>query len=275
MGGHSWVCRLVAGLALASVVGGCAVSATSAPPGTPIPTVSSAPSASVSPSGSEQWGYVPFGDSIMVTVSPHYELMVQASNGVPLTIPVGSMRPGAPSDDILSAIRTDAALRDAVSNARLIVIQVPVGEFATCSDTFEAVPASQAEIDACLDPVVSRYEANVDAFFAEIMGLRSPSAAVRAMDVYEEAYGFNVQKGIHDWLKPYWQRISAAVIAAGGRFGVPVARVYHYFMGASGDDDPVASGMVQGDLFHPSWDGAEEIATLLNDLGYEPTPVQP
>ncbi|MBP1705225.1 MAG: hypothetical protein H6Q36_964, partial [Chloroflexi bacterium] len=24
-----------------------------------------------------------------------------------------------------------------------------------------------------------------------------------------------------------------------------------------------------------SWDGAEEIATLLNDLGYEPTPVQP
>jgi hypothetical protein len=84
--------------------------------------------------------------------------MVQEDVKAQLLTAVGSMLPGAPSGDLLWAVRTDAALRDAISKARLIVIQVRVGEFASCSDALEAVPPTQAAIDACLDPVIDHYE---------------------------------------------------------------------------------------------------------------------
>lgn len=69
---------------------------------------------------------------------------------------------------------------------------------------------------------------------------------------------------------PYRQQANDAIHAAAAEHGIPVARAYDAVNGPDGSIDGVAAGYVAGDQLHPSFRGAELIATPLVDLGFEP-----
>jgi lysophospholipase L1-like esterase len=290
---RGWVPRLVVGLSIAILLSGCSASATPAPQVTPIPTPvptvataspSATPSATPSPSAaslapsptscagpsaSAPWGLVVLGDSIMGYVAIDYATRVGADAHVAVET-YNAFQNGASSGDILSSLKGDGALRAAIACARLIAVEVPAGEFNSCGDTL--VGGTQAQIDACLDRVVAQYEADASAIFTEIVSLSSPSkAAIRAFDLYQINYELVSKAGTYQFIKPYWQRVNAAVIAAAGRYKIPVARVFDAFMGPKGNTDPITAGLVQPpDQTHPTEAGVKRIVQLLAALGYEP-----
>jgi lysophospholipase L1-like esterase len=118
------------------------------------------------------------------------------------------------------------------------------------------------------------YKEDTDAIFAELVSLRSPSdALIRTMD-----FPLNVKElkatGAFEVINTYWQDANEYVIQVAGEHHIPVARVYAAFMGPNGDEDPMDKGYVF-DGIHPTEKGADLMAELFRELGYEYAPPEP
>jgi lysophospholipase L1-like esterase len=68
---------------------------------------------------------------------------------------------------------------------------------------------------------------------------------------------------------PYFVETQEYLEETAARYGIPVAQVYDEFMGPDGTDDPQDRGLVMTDQRHPTKEGAQLIAEMLHDLGYD------
>ena len=70
-------------------------------------------------------------------------------------------------------------------------------------------------------------------------------------------------------VNPYLQETQEYLEVTAAKHGIPVAQVYDEFMGPDGTNDPQDRGLVMTDGRHPTKEGAQLIAEMLHDLGYD------
>lgn len=92
---------------------------------------------------------------------------------------------------------------------------------------------------------------------------------IRALDVYQLHVEDSLASGTLHIVNPYLQETQEYLEETAAKYGIPVAQVYDEFMGSDGTDDPQDRGLVSTDQRHPTKDGAQLIAEMLHDLGYD------
>ncbi|MFO7961831.1 MAG: SGNH/GDSL hydrolase family protein, partial [Nitriliruptoraceae bacterium] len=105
--------------------------------------------------------------------------------------------------------------------------------------------------------------------FDELTSIVNPAETlIRVHDFYQ--FHTNGTQENFDLMYPYWREAQEYVEEVAGQYGLPVAQVFADFMGTDGAYiDLVAEGLVEDDGIHPTGEGAERMATLVHDLGYD------
>jgi lysophospholipase L1-like esterase len=223
--------------------------------------------------------YVPMGNSLTFTPSPNhfiarYTAMLEEDFGVDvelLTHTVGAQR----TDDFLAQLRTNDSLREDLGDADVVTLLIPNEEwgepFQTAVGAGGRDPSECGGDDnqQCLRDVIDSYKQYVDQIFDELTAIVDPAVTlIRVQDFYQ--FGTNqMTPEAFDITYPYWREGQEYVEQVAGQYGIPVAQVFDDFMGTDGPYiDLVADGLVDPDGMHPTADGAERMATLMHDLGY-------
>ncbi|MFO7960253.1 MAG: SGNH/GDSL hydrolase family protein [Nitriliruptoraceae bacterium] len=222
--------------------------------------------------------YVAMGNSLTFSGSPtfinQYSAMLEEDFGVEvarLSRTVGGQR----TDDFLEQLRSNDRLREDLADADVITLLIPNDEWAEPFQTALGVDGRDPsdcggdDNQQCLRDVIDAYKQQVDEIFDELTAIVDPSETlVRVHDFYQ--FHTNGTQEDFDIMYPYWREAQEYVEQVAGQHGLPVAQVFDDFMGTDGAYvDLVAEGLVDPDGVHPTAEGAERMATLVHDLGYE------
>jgi hypothetical protein len=181
-------------------------------------------------------------------------------------------RPQQTSNWQLEHLRTDMQLRQDIRDAEVVVIAVGLVYFYSPFQTYlYGTPGDCGGTDNqdCLRAAFEEHKANVDAIFAELVALRSPSEAlIRTMNYHHLYAKTHKALGKFEVVNSYWRAWNEYLTQVATAHDIPVARVYDAFMGPNGDEDPMDKGYVY-DEHHPTEKGADLMAECFRDLGYE------
>jgi len=250
---------------------------TAAPTPTPVPLTAATV---IAARGDKEWDLVVMGECLMFRLMPRYAAHLERDLGVKVKIHDWA-RIELGSSYLLEDLRTDPELRRDIGEAEVVIFDIVPTVFANPANTYSfGSPGACGGTDNqdCLREALKVYKADTDAIIAEIVSLRSPSEAlIRTMDTH----GFMV-KEVKEWkaagafevMNTYIQDANEHVIQVASEHHIPVARVYAAFMGPNGDEDPMDKGYVYDGL-HPTEEGADLMAELFRELGYEYAPPEP
>lgn len=225
--------------------------------------------------------YVPMGNSLTFyplgseSFHARYAAMLEEDFGVDVEVrqrAVGGQR----TDDFLEQLRTNDGLREDLGDADVITLLIPNDEWAVPFSTAAGMDGRAAsecggeDHQQCLRDVIGSYKQQVDQIFDELTAIVDPAETlIRVQDFYQFRTNFTTPEAF-DVVYPYWREAQEYVEQVAGRHGIPVAQVFDDFMGTDGlYVDLVADGLVSSGGFHPTAEGAERIATLVHDLGYD------
>lgn len=234
------------------------------------------PSASPQPEGLEalpdEVDYVALGDSIATgaaaTTSYVEEFASRVEGNLDRNVAITNLaRNGWTSADLLRALRTDPAVREAVAGADLITWNIGGNDLLRVLETTGAeAPGDEdtEQVGATVDELKARW----DEIVAELADLRRDDTVVlRTMDVYHPFVAQHRQAGVFETLAPFLDEVNAHLAATEGEHGIRVAEVHAAINGAEGLTDPAAKDLLAVDGVHPSDTGQRLIAELLFDLG--------
>ena len=248
---------------------------TVAPTPTPVPLTAATV---IAARGDKEWDYVVMGDSLTFRLMPRYAAHLERDLGIKV-IPHDWARGGHGSSYLLEDLRTDPELRRDIGEAEVVIFDIGFAVFETPANTYSfGSPGACGGTDNqdCLREALKVYKADTDAIIAEIVSLRSPSdALIRTMDTYQFEVREFKAAGAFEVINTYWQDANEHVIQVASEHHIPVARVYAAFMGPNGDEDPRDKGYVVHDGVHPTEEGADLMAELFRELGYEYAPPEP
>ncbi len=186
-----------------------------------------------------------------VTVSPH-------------TIVISDMM----TDEMLDGLRTNERWRNALGKAKVVTFVAGFDEltYVILNDVRNGTCGGDDDLD-CIRDLMTAMGANYDAIYAELFSLCQPGTIIRT-----ETYPFVTLKGFYyeDEIRPYVELLNETIIQTAAVRYIPVAMVHEAFNWPGGTGDPSALGYT-GDWLPTTKLGAEKIAELLRDLGYEPT----
>jgi hypothetical protein len=124
----------------------------------------------------------------------------------------------------------------------------------------------------CLPETFEAYRADLAAIYQEILTLRGDDPIIiRSFDAYNPLYSVFKEHGISEACLGCWETYNQVIHQAAEQFKIPVANVFEAFNGPNHDEDPREKGYIGSDGIHTSGEGSTVIATLLRELGYEPT----
>ena len=223
--------------------------------------------------------YVPMGNSLVFlptgsSVMDRYAEMLSEDFGVEVDVrdrTVGGQR----TDDFLFRLRNSDALRDDLADADVITFLVPNDQWSEALMTFSGSegrdPADCGGDDGhqCLRDMVADYTGLVGEIFAELMTIVDPAEQVV---IVQDCYQLHTERRTDttESLYPYWRDAEAHLRQTAASYDIPVAGVWDDFMGTDGAvPDLVTEGLIQSDGIHPTAEGAQRIADLYHDLGYD------
>ena len=268
---------LVAGATVAGLLASCA---SGGPPSTTVsPSLDQAPSSTVVPSAEpteaiETWDLVWFSDSSGNFVADLWGARIEEAVGVDVRVHdfAGSGEIGS-AVLILEAIRTDAAVREAVAAAEVIGLYTNPGH----------TEAGDRLFDSCADPVpgvlpdvytsedFAPFGALLREIYDEILALRAGQPTViRAMDLWVPMLEQWIAAGVEPACTAGWEAWTTTLREVAAEHGVPTASMYDAFNGPGHDEDPVAMGYIGEDGSHPSAEGNAVQVDVLHALGYDP-----
>jgi lysophospholipase L1-like esterase len=228
------------------------------------------------PNPSFTWNYTALGDSLAVGLVANsgyvvrYQGFLQADNNAAVTL-VNRGVNGWTSAQLRNALQTDTAMRNAVSNAQVVTWDIGGNDLREARDRFKAGTCGGADGQDCLRAAVTNFRNNWDAILSEILALRLRTTTIlRTMDVYNPYVAEDKAAGHFTILQPYLDQVNQHIQVTAAAQGIPVARVFEAFNGASGDEDPRAKGLIAFDGLHADDDGHALIASRLRALGYAP-----
>ncbi|MFO7960444.1 MAG: SGNH/GDSL hydrolase family protein [Nitriliruptoraceae bacterium] len=224
--------------------------------------------------------YVPMGNSLVFWPSTrtsfiyHYTAMLEEDFGVEVEVRSRTV-PAQRTDDFLERLRSNDRLRQDLADADVITLLIPNDEwgepFQTALGVDDRDPSECGGDDnqQCLRDVIEGYKQQVDQVFDELTSIVNPAETLIRVHDFYQFHTNGTQENI-DLMYPYWREAQEYVEEVAGQHGVPVAQVFDDFMGTDGAYiDLVAEGLVDPDGIHPTAEGAERMAILVHDLGYE------
>jgi hypothetical protein len=227
----------------------------------------------------EEWDLVWVSDSSGWGVAEIYADYIEQDTGK--TVVVHDLWVGGLSaEDFLDALNGEQSayrnLNEAVAlipDAEVIVVYGNPEKSKAEDNPWDwyCLPGKEFYVNDCEPDVFDLYIQHLDEIFEKIFELRDGQPTIlRAFDAYNPIIPNRVgQPGYEDciWC---WGNYNAAIHEAAQTHNVPVALVADAWNGIDFMRNPVEIGYTQGDGIHPSDLGAEVIAQLLRELGYEP-----
>ena len=218
-----------------------------------------------------EWDYVALGDSIVAlgSYARPYAAHIEADLGVKIRLD-NRGRSGIESVNLLSVLRNDQTVRDAISEAEIVTLVIG------CNDLNWPLLSSYKHGDCggednrdCLRDALESFRTNYDAIIAELFTLCSSKTIIRTMTYHYGTLGYYGLLG--EDLRPFYEPLNDHIIQAASENNIPVALVHLAFNGLDGDEDPAYKGYLGTDGYNVSEVGAAVIADLHQELGYEYT----
>lgn len=130
---------------------------------------------------------------------------------------------------------------------------------------------SQCYVTNCDMDTFDLYIENVKEIYSIINTIRKGNPTmIRAYDSYNPRLVSQcLPDGTFEECRACWENYSKAIHIAAEEMGVPVANVFDTWNGVDHTENPVEKGYVRDDGEHPNEKGADVIANLVRDLGYE------
>ena len=223
---------------------------------------------------------VAFGDSLISHPSPDsaaigaYADLLEDEFGVPVEVRNRAAFNSSPTN-LIEALDSEQ-LRQELTQADVVLLGIPQGDtnpaFPTATGWHGMDPAGCGGDDnqQCLRDYVTENKASVEAIFSALTTVCDPSTTlIRALDAYMLHTEDALASGKLHIVNPFLLETQEYLEETAARYGIPVAQVYDEFMGPDGTDDPQDRGLVMTDQRHPTEEGAQLIAEMLHDLGYD------
>jgi len=241
--------------------------------------------AATSSPSTAQWDYVVLGDSAfqapdeVTTVAETQAQLIKRDLGADVKV-YWAYYPGTTSARVLDELRHNKSLREAIRTAEVVLFDVPVGQMKQTipfdQTAYQPLPGTPQRYRRGMARMLVDYRRDARAIVAEIVSLRSPSAAsIRAIDLWQVGYPGFRKMGLSAVMREAWLRMNKAIDRACAAQGVTVVDAYAAFMGRDGRTDPVAAGNILPDQMHLTDKGIATLAELLHKEGYAeiaPTP---
>ena len=223
--------------------------------------------------------YVPMGNSLMFlpigsSVIDLYGAMLAEDFGVEVDTrdrTVGGQR----ADALLFALENSDPVRSALTEADVVTFVVPFGEWEEPLMTFSGEagldPADCGGDDGqqCLRDMVAEYNMLVEQIFDELLTIVDPTEQVVLVQDFYQLHTER-QSERTQLLYPYFEQAQIHTQEVAAEHSIPIALVWDDFMGTDGEiPNLIEAGLVQPDGLHVTADGAQRIANLYHDLGYE------
>ena len=239
----------------------------------------------------EQWGYTAMGDSLATGyTSPgagyvhRYRTHIQTDTGAVVNLSNFGQN-GRTSGGLLTALRTDFNLQSSLFQSNVVTWNIGLNDLMNARSSYKSKKCGGTDNQNCLRTMVSTFQSNWNAITVEILSRRTPANTIlRTMDIYNPWVRADkakntfsdakepIQSRGNDFqvLKYYLDQMNGHIAAAANSNSVPYAKVYLYFNGINGDEDPIAKGYMHTDGLHPSNTGVQSIADIFRGLGYAP-----
>lgn len=226
----------------------------------------------------EELVLVAFGDSFISfrsTLLDTYAGYLEEEFGVPVDVRDHSVWSSSPTN--LLAVLGSEDVQDDLAEADVVLLEIPQGDtnpaFPTAIGWHEMDPADCGGDDnqQCLRDYVTQNKDDVEGILWLLTGIHDDGSVplIRALDVYMLQVEDLLAMGKLHILNPYLQETQQYLEQTAAEYGIPVAQVYDEFMGPDGTDDPQDRGLVHSDQRHLTTAGAELVAEMLHDLGYD------
>jgi hypothetical protein len=240
-------------------------------------TVSTTAISATDPSIREPLVLVAFGDSVISytpTLLDTYSEFLEEEFGVPVDVRNHTDWGSSPTR-LLSALGSEYIQAD-LADADVVLLEIPQGDtnpaFPMAIGWHGMDPADCGGDDSqqCLRDYVTQNKEDVELILWILTGVHEDGSVplVRVFDMYMMHVEDSLALGKLHILNPYFQETQQYLDHTAGEYGIPVAQVYAEFMGPDGTDDPQDRGLVMSDQRHPTAKGAQLIAEMLNDLGF-------
>jgi lysophospholipase L1-like esterase len=238
-----------------------------------------------------QWRYTAMGDSIATAYTvtagggyvPRYQGYIQSDTGSGVTL-YNLGQNGWTSGRLLGALRMDPVFQSAVVQSEVVMWNVGINDMMSARNSYKNRKCGGTDNQDCLRSMVATFKANWDGLVGEVLVRRTTGdTIIRTMDIYnpwvkaDRAKNTTADKSEgavrgNDFqvIKYYLDQMNAHVAASAAAHFIPCAQVHAAFNGASGDEDPIAKGLIGSDGLHPTDAGHKLIADLLRGLGYAP-----
>jgi hypothetical protein len=142
------------------------------------------------------------------------------------------------------------------------------GDLMACFSHFACNPPEN-----CTADVYQPYSEVVSEIFSEMLALREGKPTIiRALDFFNPYISGHITCGeeMETACIQCWTTFNAATWTAAEENNIPVVSIYDFFNGEEHTEDPREKGYIGGFGFFPSTEGAEAIAELIRQEGYEP-----
>lgn len=264
-------------LSLVIVLGACAAPASPPPSATPAPTPTATPFEMPLGPG-ETWQLVIISDSSLWGVGEVLADRIEKDTGVEVEY-VDYATGTQSARDVLDALRTGTSPSMALEKLPAILKDAEyVVVFLNYWDSIDA--EHPLDMDQCFasqkpkncDPEnFGQWTADLNGIWGEVLKLRAGQPTIlRAVDLYNPLVQPWKENGVFEECTLCWENMSDAARKAAEPYRIPFVSRLDGMNGINHDEDPREKGFILPDGEHPSELGAQYMADLLADMGYDP-----
>jgi hypothetical protein len=230
----------------------------------------------------EVWQLVVIGDSTLWGLGTTYKSQIEKDVGVKIVLKdyaVGDLSIG----EVINVLKQEGTIRAdlsglsaAISDADVIVL------YGNPRDS--VIPENPGDVEGCLYNIglppkicnpasFEKYITDLKWVWGEIFRLRNGKPTIlRAVDFPNPWISTWYKTDTYLACTRCWENGSNAVRLAAEAYHIPFLSRYDAYNGVNHDEDPVEKGYIRSDGNHPTELGAQVIAELLAQMGYEPVP---
>lgn len=226
----------------------------------------------------DQWDLVWISDSTGWGAADIYAGYIEEDADVEVVVHDFAM-PVLSAGEVLGALRREdgasykvAQLADAVAEAEVVVFYAnPIDSMSDEFPDDSNCMMGSLYVNSCPPESYDLYRQHLGQIYDQIVALRgNQPIIVHAYDSYQFPRRW-AEGDVLEECQACWGAYTQAIHDAAAAHGIPIAHVYDAFTGPDHESDPRDTGLIGGDGQHTTEAGAELIASLVRDLGYEVT----
>jgi hypothetical protein len=226
----------------------------------------------------ESWDLLWITDTMGINVPHRFAAMIEEDTGKSVTVDIVHDS-SLDIDEVLNALTTGESdnfklsqLADLIPDAEIIVFWAFPSEFYEPDNPFDwkCHPHEPFYVDSCSAEDFDSYRESLSQVYQRFFELRAgQSTIVRTIDAASIRVAEWKASGVYEACRECWGYLDDAMRDVAESFNIPQAPLVEAFNGANWEGDPEDKGYIRLN-FEPNEVGAEVIAQLLRELGYEP-----